>query len=567
MNRSEYRTPGRNTRTTSRRPGGMMLAGLVLLLVFLVSLQLAPSVSDQRRDSGIFAYTGFIISEGGRPYVDAWDNKLPGVYFIDALAFAVFGSNRWALWLVENLTLFFAALVMIWLLRRVYQRRPEVWIGPLILVLLARHPALVNDTNYTEPYALLPQVAVLAAGYQLLRDPRPRWAFIIGFAAAVALLIKQTTIGVALAFIPALLLSRHPIVRSERRWRWLGIIIAGGLACLLPVALYLLIFGILDDAINASFVMSSSFHEWVGRESVWIGRTVLTTFTSGGFPLVFGPLLPFIGIGMVLAWKQSRRRPAEDDTEGMANATLALWVLLTFCVDLVLANITNRGHAHYYVTLLPSVTILLTMVIRAMSEVDQHPAWEKRVKQARMYLVAVLLGVPLSASLVSFWHANWNIIGPERKPDIAQYVIEHTLIDDTVLVWGAATAINFQSGRKSPTQFHYAYPLIVPDYTTEEVIDEMVKDLRRNMPVLVVDTTLRDGDRIPPLDPARRRLWWMEGGRRDTADLAPIFQFVAGNCRIERTIEEVAIYRCYYDDPDPIIFKRKYAPVPKTSED
>ena len=55
------------------------LIGILLVLVFVASLQLAPSVIEQRRDSGIFAYTGKVIREGGLPYVDAWDNKLPGV--------------------------------------------------------------------------------------------------------------------------------------------------------------------------------------------------------------------------------------------------------------------------------------------------------------------------------------------------------------------------------------------------------------------------------------------------------------------------------------------------------
>lgn len=565
MNRSAFPRSSRSNRPSIWSRNGLVLAGLVLALVFLVSLQLAPSVSEQRRDSGIFAYTGLVIREGGRPYVDAWDNKLPGVYFIDALAFAVFGSNRWALWLVENLTLFFTAVVLIWLLRQVYKQRAEVWIGALVLVLLARHPALINDTNYTEPYALLPQIIVLAAGYQLLHKPRLRWAFAVGFAAGVAFLIKQTTIGVALAFIPAVMLTRHPIVISERRLRWLGMIILGGLTCLLPVVVYLLIFGILDDAFFASFVMARSFHSWVGRESVWIGRTLITTFTSGGFPLVYGPLLPFIGLGMYLAWKRGFRRTQDTRWEA-TNATLALWAMLTFLIDLVLANITNRGHAHYYVTLLPSTTLLLTAVIRQMNQYSQHPTWEKRIKHARMYLVAVLVGVPMSASLISFWLADWNIAAPEKKREFVHYVIEHTLEDDFVLVWGAATVINFQSGRKSPTQFHYGYPVIVPDETTNDLVEDMVHDLYRNQPRLIIDTTLVDGDRVPPLDPVRRLQWWEEGGRTDTANLTPVYQFVATHCRVETTIDGVVIYRCQYEDPDLMIVKRHYAGLPLAVE-
>lgn len=534
------------------------LAGLLLLLVFLISLQLAPSVSDQRRDSGIFAYTGKIIHDGGLIYIDAWDNKLPGVYFIDAVAFALFGTNRWALWLIENFTLFSAALVLFWLLRQLYGERSEAWVGALILVLMTRHPGLINDTNYTEAYALLPQTVVFAAGFQLLRDPRARWAVLVGFAAAVALLIKQTTIGVALAFIPAVVLTRHPLARSPQRWRWLGLLVLGGLICLLPLIVGLLAYGILDEAIDASFVMSSSFHEWVGQESAWIGMTVINTFIDSPFLLVYGPLMPFLGLGIVSAWKRSRQRD-DSSPQGRAVTTLSLWAILTLGTDLVLANITNRGYGHYYASLLPAATLLLVMAIRVLNEVGDHPAYDKTVKRARIYLVAILIGVPLGTSLVRFWQADWNIAGQARTPDLAEYVAAHTRPDDTVLVWGAATAINFLSGRASPTQFHYAYPLIVPEYTSEETIHELLLDLRTNQPAMIVDTTMIDGYRIPPLDLKMRRQWWAEGGRRDQANLVPIYNFVENNCRIVDRLDEVAIYRCYYPDPDLMPIKRHYA--------
>ena len=109
---------------------------------------------------------------------------------------------------------------------------------------------------------------------------------------------------------------------------------------------------------------------------------------------------------------------------------------------------------------------------------------------------------------------------------LTEYVMENTTPEDTVLVWGATTAINFQSDRNSPMPYHYGYPLIVPGYTTEEEIWQIARDLEMNMPTLILDSTMVDGDRIPPLDPDRRREWWAMGGRRDVANLGPIYQLV-----------------------------------------
>lgn len=534
----------------------MMWSAGVLILVFVVSLQLAPSVIEQRRDSGIFAYTGKVILEGGQPYSDAWDNKLPGVYLIDAFAFVLFGTNRWALWLIENITLVLAGLVMFWLLQQLYRNRAEAWIGTVILVVLARHPGLVSDVNFTEPYALLPQVVVLAAGYQFLRKPDSRLGFLIGFASGMAFLIKQTTIGVALAFFPAIVLTHHPVMRGQDRWRRLGVIILGGLTILGLMGLYLVVNGILDNAFDASFVAASAFHKWVGEQSAWVGETLFYSLTSSDFPAVFGPLLPFLVIGMVVAVRrarayvrQSRHLPTSRQNRRMATeATLLLWAVLAFFADLCLANVTGRGYSHYYVPLIPTTALLITLSLPAIRRFGAQPDRRPRLIAAglQLYLGGLLLGVSLGASLFRFWMVDWDIAGPERRRDVVSYVTEHTDPDQTVLVWGVDTVINFQSGRNSPTEYTYGYPLVVPGYTTDEDIQDVVLDLKTNRPALIIDTTLRDGDRVPPLDPVRRAQWWNAGGRQDIVNLDPIYRFVSDHCRTINEIDQAVIYHCRY---------------------
>jgi hypothetical protein len=72
----------------------------------------------------------------------------------------------------------------------------------------------------------------------------------------------------------------------------------------------------------------------------------------------------------------------------------------------------------------------------------------------------------------------------------------------------------------------------------------VVRDLNANPPAMIVDSTMTDGDRVPPLDAARRAAWWEAGGRRDVAHLEPIYQFVADHCTLVDEIKQAAIYRC-----------------------
>ena len=547
---SQYPYPRTKTRwLTYNRMTWVGLALAWMILIFLVSWQLSPSVIEQRRDSGIFAYTGKIVLHGGLPYVDAWDNKLPGIYYINALAFLVFGTNRWALWLSENLVLFTTSMSLFWMMRHVYPRLIEALTGPLVLVMLTRHPALISDTNFTEPYALLPQVLVFAAGYKFLREPRSRWAFAIGFAAGAALLIKQTTIGVALTFIPAVLLTRHPVLGTRRRWHSLGVIVLGGLSCLGLVAIFLAANGILDDAVEASFVAASAFHHWVGNESSWIGATVITTFTHSEAPLVLIPLSPFLFTGMLVAWRRFRAGPSADRKEA-TESTLIVWAALTFFADLGLVNVTNRGFAHYYVTMIPAITLLIVFSLpqiaqwAAASQGRKHKMW----KAARVYLLLLLVGVPVLATVTRVAMAQLGITGPQRQQEVVDYVADNTNPTDTVLVWGANTVVNFLADRNSPTQFTYGYPLVVPDETTDEMIHELIKDLETNRPSIIVDSALQDGLRVPPLDPVRREEWYAEGGRRDVANLEPVYRFVDRYCKVVHTFDDqqIAIYHCLY---------------------
>jgi len=531
--------------------GGVGLA--LLVLVLLVSLQLAPSVIPQGRDSGIFAYTGQVIREGGLPYRDAWDNKPPGVYYIDALAFVLFGPNRWALWLIETLTVFLTGWLLYWLLSQIFSSRLVVWTGTLSMVLLTRHPILVEDTNFTEVDALLPQMACYLAGYLFLINPRHRWGFLIGASLGIAFLIKQTTVGVAFMFIPALVISRHPVVYSPRRWNWLGGIIMGGLLSLGLVTAYLAWNGVLFEAIEATFISPMEFHSWVSGKPVGIPRRILLALFGSAAPLVVGPLIPFLYMGFQTTFRRVRaaRQGALTRPEATA-ATLSLWAAMTLVIDTFLTNTTNRGYGHYYITLLPALVLMLMPAIERMVEwlhqPNPTPDERRRLRWAWFGLALGIAGPALVGTTYRFWQINWDVAGPARVEPLATYVMQHTQPTDTVLVWGAATAINFQSERLSPTQYHYGYPLILPneDRTEAEQIQEIISDLETNRPTLIIDRSLVDGLRVPPLDAGRRAAWYALGGRHDTADLRPVYAHVARHCIFVEELNEAAIYRCHY---------------------
>jgi len=92
-------------------------------------------------------------------------------------------------------------------------------------------------------------------------------------------------------------------------------------------------------------------------------------------------------------------------------------------------------------------------------------------------------------------------------PAAAEYIAANTRPDDTVLVWGARTEALVLADRRSPTRFVYQYaPLATRGYGSAARVDELVGDLQRRRPVLVVDASAQSFD-TPPLDPAAFASW------------------------------------------------------------
>ena len=226
---------------------------------------------------------------------------------------------------------------------------------------------MLHDANFTEPFALLPQVFVFLAGWRFLRRPGMGWALAIGLSASLAFLLKQTTVGGALAFIPALVLVRHPVVRSPLRWKWLGAIVAGGLLGLGIIAGYLAANDILALALHASVAMPVAFHEWVSAQPVSLISTLSRSLTRSVAPVVFllagGLTVP--GLLAVIARRRRGKGRALPSREWVA---LGGWAALTIALDLALVNITGRAYAHYYVTLAPGLTVLAAIGLQRLLE-------------------------------------------------------------------------------------------------------------------------------------------------------------------------------------------------------
>lgn len=533
----------------------LLWAGVaVILFALITALPQVPSAIPQGRDSGIYAYISLMAEKGVNLYRDVWaDNKPPALYYVNALAFAIFGVGRWALWFASLLLHLGTVAAVFAVLQSIYRRPAVSLTGAMIYAVLARHPALIIDGNLTESYALLPQALCMAAGYWFLRRPSDRLALAIGITASLAFMTRQTSIGAPMMLLPAILAVRHPVLYESRRWRWLALMVAGGLGGLVVLVGHLWLEGVLSIAVDAMVNVPFEFHRWVDRKFTPAWATVFTTLTSGNFWLAMGAYVPYALFALALAARHSvsilNGRIHHSD-EAATRRTWEVWIALTFLADLGLANSTNKSHGHYFLTPMLALSFMVAAGLVTLFESRRRSRWVRWGRHV-YWVVAIAIAIVIQAlgykAIDGIPEQTWT--GATQEQDLAVYVADHTAPDEMVFGWGVGSSrINFQAGRLSPTRFHYGYPLIVPGPATRQRIEQTAQDLERNKPVLVIDTTWIDGKRVPPLDPERRIAWWALGGRRDVANLQPIFHFVADHCELAERVENADIYRCHYDD-------------------
>jgi len=473
---------------------GAVAVPLLVLVSIAVLLPNHPAGRDVAEDSGVFFYAAQRLLDGGAPYRDIWDHKPPGVYFVDAIGIAIGGQT--GVWLVQLASLIAAALVSYRALSREFGVAAGVAGSLAWLVALPR--LFLSDaaqTSFVEFYALPLQFgALLLFGPPLTRSR----ALGIGALGGAALLLKPTLVGVVLA------IGLVTLVRSKRAAVTPLVLIAlGALVPLAIVALWAAGRGVLGEMLDQAVVYNRAYAGFAPLsdriDAVLSGLRL--TLPSG------------LAVVAVVAWLYaiaSRR----------FSPMLVAVALVALPLEIVLST-WGRGYHYYFIPWLPAMAVLTAF---AASELQRLVP--SRIARPALAL-AVLLMCVQPALLVSRL-AQTTADG--RIQSAAAFLRANTRSQDTVWIWGSHAEVLFLAERRSPTRYVYQYAaLSTRGYATPARVEELLSDLRRARPVLIVDAS-RDSFVTPPLDPAGLRAWVSpEPQYAPLPELEGVVEFVVAN--------------------------------------
>jgi 4-amino-4-deoxy-L-arabinose transferase-like glycosyltransferase len=419
-------------------------------------------------DEGVYGSIAALMDQGGRLYADGGvDNKPPGIYWVYAATFGLFGRYQMtAIHAVELVAVAGTCALLVAIGWAMACRRAGLVAAVIFGVLTASGNPRLLAAN-TEVFMVVP----LTAAFLLLLRRKWFWSAVLMVAAGA---FKQVAAVEVLLFPVALVLLEPRAGRVNATLRF-----TAGLAAGLAAGALLL-------GLTGSI---PGFWRWTVE--------TLVGYASGNWTLANvwsraqDSLVPFVLWGAV-AWVAAIAFAVRWRVLTSPEKLAVAWLVLSF------AGAMAAGHLawHYFIQVMPPLALLAGLAI------ERALQWEKR----RWVAAVAVAGIAVPAL---YWFnfdmradpLTYDWTGPAAQHEqVGEYVAAHTNPGDRVFVWGVWAALYVESDRLMATRFPgflSGYPRApgAPPLawdTAPDVWPLVRSDLERNPPAVIVDTSAAD---------------------------------------------------------------------------
>jgi hypothetical protein len=516
------------TRAVVARLG--LACGVCLMSVWFVASIWFPFGWDQ----GILAWVGDTIVRGGIPYRDSWDMKGPLSYYGFALAEWLFGRHMYSIRLIDAPLLILGMVALAAIVARMTSR-PR---GHLAAIAFGLWIASLTWFHTSQPDTWAAVLITVAVCLLFSKDAALRAIVCSGLIVGCAGLIKPlylAFVSLPLARILEQRLTAGTMVFNAKQFHLRSAAVIG--AVLAPPALTLAWFaqrGAVRDFVDVHLLYTWNVYSAGAPAQHWtaVVRAVVRFLFSG--PVVFA--LPVIAVGIYSLCRNSKER----------RGVVLTWLAVAFlCVAA-----QRRFFIYHWVIVYPPLVLVAAIGVDSLCVVCARGPKDLRRRRSQLLsrvalgfaIIALLNVARVPVSAVGQWlevltgrirapqYYDSHRAGPFVAGDdihAAVYIQERTSPADTVAVYGYNAGINFLSGRKNPTRFGFALPLIRSGRMLAEYRREYIDGLHRSPPaVFIVGVFLSPRGRDGPL-----------------GDFSELKAFLDAKYRFETRIGSLDLYR------------------------
>jgi 4-amino-4-deoxy-L-arabinose transferase-like glycosyltransferase len=510
--------------------------GLILLFGFLLRIPYFLHTM-QDIDEGCYAGIAAILMDGGLPYRDAVENKPPGIFYIYLLTFLLFGKyNMQAVHMVTFAWTLCTAVVLSILAHKMGGRRSALYALFFYLTFTAAlYPKMIAANS--EIFMALPySLAVLLLWHAFIGKKRCLY-FIAGFISGISPFIKQVG-GIEIGIVFVWLLIAVPLFHGKTKlWPSAVSCIYFGCGFILPigaVAFHFHNLGILPDWIFWNIDYPTRYIR-SGSASLNFLNQIIVEF----LPFVLSTLILWVLASLWMKHILAGFRTRAESPESQFSFFILLWFAGSLCATVI----GSRMFGHYFIQLLPPLSLIAAVSAGRCSEIKSEK--RRRIWSYAIFVLTLLPGIIFTAMALSFEAATdtWGEIKPDFRP-AAAYIKAHTGPEDRIFVWGWFTPVYVYSERTPATRFvnthmHTGYKkgkdpnekdrADITWYAIPEVWPMLRRDLQSHPPELIVDTSPGN---------------YHDFGRYPIKDYAVLRTFIHNCCRLETSIAGMDIYRC-----------------------
>ncbi|MGB2987776.1 MAG: glycosyltransferase family 39 protein [Phycisphaerae bacterium] len=450
----------RATDATGLRPNRTRFS-FARVLVFLIGVAVVTLAitgawstywAEQRNDQYELLHLGQCVYNGQRMYVDCWENKPPGIAWINALGIALSGGRQIGAWVTPGVTLLLCLAISAYAMKRVLSAT-AAWgtllIGAAITTLRLYDTPSINPDFYSSMFEL----AACSVWLLSLCAERMRRRIWLGLAAgllwAAATAVKQTGV-VGLLAVSTVAIVLTALKQPERR-RWLG---AGGLAWIGFALGAAAVTGVLHyrETLGPAWAAIFEFNRGLlTSDSITSALTSWSRIRAGLGPVQLPLWLALIGVVTTVLTVRVNRL-----SRGLACAMLLWWI-----AQVVLALLGPSRSMRYWQATWPAMLWLAAIGIYHLEETFRRLDRAHRGAVAiACATVVVLLGRPLvdhyEHGLATSYLAHLReYTDRDRLENVGREIQALVPEDQPVYVWAYDAGIYVYASRRAASRFTY----------------------------------------------------------------------------------------------------------------
>ena len=521
---------------------------IILLAAVFVLLYASPAfmkITDL--DYAIFQYAGQEIDQGKLPYVDFFDHKPPGMFYLNALALFLFNGSRWGIWVFEVIALSAGSLLCFFFLKKYFGKLPA-YIATLAFIFNLTY--FHQGGNLTEEFALPLQFAILFSLSKWADGKKVGLnAYLIGVFAGIASSYKQPLGGI-LVGATVFILVQFLTDKDRKRFLLSALYIFAGLVTVWGAwVIYFSLEGILAQFWEGAFVFNFAYSNLSTINRIETFRDVIVelfkkspyfmislisylvcipaailsskaVFKNLSNKWIAALFFLFAGLGIYnglfrrgltfYTVEQIGVRQIAEIVIGVGLAVLGWAWVKTSLTEKLRKFLDAHLSVSYEQISLPLIVCLVDLPVQlvmislsgrsfghyfmsslpAMSILCAMFIWfliNKLEDPMRFVWVGVFL-IPLIVPPFSTIIEKTKFSEDQKVKQISDYVSDHTNDGDDIFIWDNRVSVYIESERECSSAYFFVSPLFLDGYNNLYHSSRLLKDFQENPAQMVIES-------------------------------------------------------------------------------